>query len=192
MGQHCSCFTERQRRKVQRRSSDDYTMDSESWSTTEEDRFDIDIHSHLQEEIEALEENQGLLRASERFPFHGTAPFNHPENVRLSSTCVEFESRDKHDEGGNCDLADTLNDDVVLDLADILRNYQEATGVIDTGSGDLECIMCLDTFSEVNPKLRTLCNCGMNRTNFHLSCLIEWMQHDPTCPICRTFLYYED
>ncbi|KDO23582.1 hypothetical protein SPRG_10777 [Saprolegnia parasitica CBS 223.65] len=53
----------------------------------------------------------------------------------------------------------------------------EASGVseprssTDTTILELECVMCLDTFSDENPKIRTLCNCGVNRTNFHLACL---------------------
>lgn len=43
-----------------------------------------------------------------------------------------------------------------------------------------------------NPKVRTLCSCGMNRTNFHLSCLLEWTNRDANCPVCRAYLYYED
>lgn len=63
---------------------------------------------------------------------------------------------------------------------------------VDEGEMDLECVMCLDTFSAVNPKVRTLCNCGMNRTNFHMSCLLEWKNRDAKCPVCREYLYYED
>ncbi|RLN93867.1 hypothetical protein BBJ28_00014310 [Nothophytophthora sp. Chile5] len=78
------------------------------------------------------------------------------------------------------------------DLSRLLRSYQEVTGVVDEGQLDLECIMCLDTFSEDNPKVRTLCNCGMNRTNFHLSCLLEWLNRDANCPVCRAYLFFED
>ncbi|TYZ69210.1 hypothetical protein PybrP1_011921 [[Pythium] brassicae (nom. inval.)] len=75
---------------------------------------------------------------------------------------------------------------------DVLRSYQEVTGVVDEGERDLECVMCLDTFSSLNPKVRTLCNCGMNRTNFHMSCLLEWKNRAAKCPVCREYLYYED
>lgn len=133
MGQHCSCFTERQRRKSQHRSSDDYTMDSESWSTTEEDGFDVDVHNHVQEAIESVEENQGLLRAIERLSYHDNMLFNRNESIRPSSICVELKTRDCESEGRKCELTETLRDNVVLNLADILRNYQEATGVVREG-----------------------------------------------------------
>jgi hypothetical protein len=47
-------------------------------------------------------------------------------------------------------------------------------------------------FVQDNPKVRTLCNCGMNRTNFHMSCLLEWLNRDRNCPVCREYLFYED
>ncbi|GLD96996.1 hypothetical protein PINS_up005679 [Pythium insidiosum] len=74
----------------------------------------------------------------------------------------------------------------------LLRSYQRVTGVVDHGQLDLECVMCLDTFSDDNPKVRSLCNCGVNRTNFHLSCLLEWLDRDPNCPVCRAYLFYEE
>ncbi|OQR97725.1 hypothetical protein ACHHYP_10098 [Achlya hypogyna] len=57
---------------------------------------------------------------------------------------------------------------------------------------ELECVMCLDTFSDDNPKIRTLCNCGVNRTNFHLACLYEWVDRDKSCPVCRAVLFFEE
>ncbi|OQS00583.1 hypothetical protein THRCLA_05921 [Thraustotheca clavata] len=62
----------------------------------------------------------------------------------------------------------------------------------DTTLVELECVMCLDNFSDDNPKIRTLCNCGVNRTNFHLSCLYEWVERDRNCPVCRAVLYFEE
>ena len=34
--------------------------------------------------------------------------------------------------------------------------------------------------------------CGINRTNFHMSCLLEWLNRDANCPVCRKYLYFED
>ncbi|CAI5712520.1 unnamed protein product [Hyaloperonospora brassicae] len=78
------------------------------------------------------------------------------------------------------------------ELQRLLHSYQEATGVIDEGQLELECIVCLGTFSVDDPKVRTLCMCGMNRTNFHMSCLLEWLNRDANCPVCREYLYFED
>ncbi|ETV99279.1 hypothetical protein H310_08017 [Aphanomyces invadans] len=76
--------------------------------------------------------------------------------------------------------------DAYMPLAAPSANVEVADGV------ELECVMCLDTFDAGNPRIRTLCNCGMNRTNFHLSCLLEWTNRDSTCPVCRENLFFEE
>lgn len=64
-----------------------------------------------------------------------------------------------------------------------------------------ECIICLDTFSPENPIMPTLCRCGANRSKFHYSCLLQWLEKQrandpsrqmPKCPACESTLYFEE
>ena len=57
---------------------------------------------------------------------------------------------------------------------------------------DSECVICMEGFETSNPKMLTLCNCGMNKTLFHYSCLLEWTQKTDTCPSCRHELLWEE
>jgi hypothetical protein len=54
-----------------------------------------------------------------------------------------------------------------------------------------ECIICLEEFTIDNPKVRTLCQCGENRTNFHYPCLLYWLDQKDTCPTCSSHLYFQ-
>jgi hypothetical protein len=57
-----------------------------------------------------------------------------------------------------------------------------------------ECLICLDNFTINNPLTLTLCSCGMNKTNFHLPCLLLWIEKNGkiVCPICNGNLYFEE
>jgi len=55
-----------------------------------------------------------------------------------------------------------------------------------------ECVICLEFFSRENPEMHTLCGCGANKTSFHYSCLLLWMEKDNHCPACRGKLYFEE
>lgn len=58
-----------------------------------------------------------------------------------------------------------------------------------------ECVICLGEFDSANPLIPTLCNCGENRTHFHLPCLLAWIdknKNEATCPSCGGPLYFEE
>ncbi|CAL5381985.1 unnamed protein product [Camellia sinensis] len=42
------------------------------------------------------------------------------------------------------------------------------------------CPTCLEEYDAENPKIITKCN-----HDFHLSCILEWMERSDTCPICN-------
>ncbi|KAK9668105.1 hypothetical protein RND81_13G035800 [Saponaria officinalis] len=42
-----------------------------------------------------------------------------------------------------------------------------------------DCPICLEEYTEENPKLLTRCE-----HNFHLCCILEWMERSDTCPVC--------
>ncbi|GMI51002.1 hypothetical protein TeGR_g4960, partial [Tetraparma gracilis] len=65
-------------------------------------------------------------------------------------------------------------------------------GVVDKTDASEECVICMEGFDEGNPKMLTLCNCGMNKTNFHYSCLLQWTEKNSSCPSCRHELLWEE
>uniref|UniRef100_A0A6U0WDD7 RING-type domain-containing protein n=1 Tax=Pinguiococcus pyrenoidosus TaxID=172671 RepID=A0A6U0WDD7_9STRA len=55
-----------------------------------------------------------------------------------------------------------------------------------------ECVICMDEFTEKNPEVPVLCDCGVNKTHFHYHCLLEWMQHRNFCPVCRGSIFFQE
>ncbi|KAG1688044.1 hypothetical protein DVH05_004454 [Phytophthora capsici] len=203
MGQHCSCLEHPP--KYQRRQSDDLdTVDMERGEDDSDQELEVIVDS---------QESHGLLGARPRTNSVGRSNqrgvLKRTGSVIAAGAMVDVDRNDEEEEEKETEeqyMRRTLSMGLMgLDanhhltpsprpeeLSRLLRSYQEVTGVVDEGQLDLECIMCLDTFSENNPKVRTLCNCGMNRTNFHMSCLLEWLNRDANCPVCREYLFFED
>ncbi|KAJ4899660.1 RING/U-box superfamily protein [Raphanus sativus] len=42
-----------------------------------------------------------------------------------------------------------------------------------------ECPICLEEYETENPRLLTKC-----RHDFHLACILEWMERSEACPVC--------
>jgi Ring finger domain len=55
-----------------------------------------------------------------------------------------------------------------------------------------ECVICMEPFDASNPRMPTLCNCGVNKTYFHLPCLYQWIEQSMECPSCRTKITWEE
>ncbi|KAI2488629.1 hypothetical protein MHU86_25683 [Fragilaria crotonensis] len=55
-----------------------------------------------------------------------------------------------------------------------------------------ECLICLEGFSQDNPRIPTLCGCGTNRTYLHLPCLYQWKEQSQECPVCRQLITWEE
>ena len=63
---------------------------------------------------------------------------------------------------------------------------------LDVRQSEPECVICMEGFTDSDPKMLTLCECGVNKTCFHYSCLLQWVSRDPSCPACRKELMWEE
>lgn len=197
MGLRCSCL--KHSHKYQRRRSDD--LDSLDMEQGDDDS---------DHELEVLVKAHELLGASPSSSSDewGRRKGGLKRNGSFAGAAIMAEGNRRRDEEENEEKVMHRSPDLRLmgrdtdyhltslprpeELSRLLRSYQEITGIIDEGQLDLECIMCLETFSKDNPRVRTLCNCGINRSNFHTSCLLEWLNRDVNCPVCRDYLFFED
>ena len=95
--------------------------------------------------------------------------------------------------GGEKTLMQSLNSDKLIlpgsDLQQAIALSMEGTKL---QPGISECVICMDVFDEFNPIMLTLCGCGMNKTQFHYNCLLEWISKDTNCPACRDELLWEE
>lgn len=68
---------------------------------------------------------------------------------------------------------------------------------------DDECVICMETFTPENPRMPTLCGCGLNKTYFHLPCLYQWIDRNSRrnnhsknggrdCPTCGQILTWQE
>lgn len=61
-----------------------------------------------------------------------------------------------------------------------------------SSTDEIECVICLDTFSEENPMIPTLCACGESKSFFHYQCLYAWLEKSSKCPTCGASLYFQE
>lgn len=50
-----------------------------------------------------------------------------------------------------------------------------------------DCPICLEEYSEENPKMVTKCE-----HDFHLCCILEWMERSETCPVCDKEVVFDE
>lgn len=56
-----------------------------------------------------------------------------------------------------------------------------------------ECLLCLEPFHAADPKVHSLCRCGVNKNSFHLGCLNQWniKAGKSFCVMCDEELFFE-
>uniref|UniRef100_A0A7S0G020 RING-type E3 ubiquitin transferase n=1 Tax=Rhodosorus marinus TaxID=101924 RepID=A0A7S0G020_9RHOD len=59
--------------------------------------------------------------------------------------------------------------------------------VFDLRDGEDVCPTCLEEYTDSNPRIDTACE-----HQFHLSCILEWYDRNPHCPICARRMEFAD
>jgi hypothetical protein len=83
------------------------------------------------------------------------------------------------------------------------HNYNATTDTADTTNTNTntsllqyedECVICMESFDQNNPRMPTSCGCGLNKTYFHLPCLYHWIEQSSgrECPSCRKTLIWQE
>lgn len=57
---------------------------------------------------------------------------------------------------------------------------------------DDECVICMEGFTDENPRIPTLCDCGENKACFHLPCLYQWIAKSKNCPVCAAKIVWQE
>lgn len=83
-------------------------------------------------------------------------------------------------------------DQLVLPGSAVQKAVALSLSGLDVGQSEPECVICMEGFTTSDPKMLTLCECGVNKTCFHYSCLLRWTERDSTCPACRKELLWEE
>ncbi len=57
-----------------------------------------------------------------------------------------------------------------------------------------ECVICLDDFTDENPRMPTICSCGIGLAGFHKQCLKRWLAKRGACvcPSCDQPIFFEE
>ena len=86
----------------------------------------------------------------------------------------------------------TINNEGVVLPGSALQKAMAFAISNDLKSQEDECVICMETFDETNPRMPTMCGCGENKTYFHLPCLYQWIEQSRNCPSCRKKLHWQE
>ncbi|KAK6783346.1 hypothetical protein RDI58_021143 [Solanum bulbocastanum] len=97
-----------------------------------------------------------------------------------SADAAEAVDKDKKESEGNVQTAD-IQLDAIKEVEDELEKSDELkkSNVLVLLPPQEECPICLEEYDAENPKMSTKCE-----HQFHLSCILEWMERSDTCPVC--------
>lgn len=92
------------------------------------------------------------------------------------------------------DIPTLAEDEVVMPGSELQKKMSEKLKEMGycAESEEDECLMCMEGFDESNPRMPTLCGCGVNKTYFHLPCLLNYVQQNPCCPVCNEKITWEE
>jgi Ring finger domain len=92
------------------------------------------------------------------------------------------------------DLPCTINADEIVLPGSVIQHQMAQQMILSANvqTNVEECVICMEPFDASNPRMPTLCSCGVNKTYFHLPCLYQWIEQSMECPSCRTKITWEE
>ncbi|KAF3333963.1 E3 ubiquitin-protein ligase [Carex littledalei] len=115
--------------------------------------------------------SESLLRSSSiKFGSLGTMVEERCFSSSVKKVVLDDEVANKDDEVANED--DEVANEVQL-------------GDSGSSSEDEDCPICLEEYTEENPRMFLQCN-----HDFHLGCIYEWMERSQACPVCAKVMLF--
>ncbi|XP_010456296.1 PREDICTED: probable E3 ubiquitin-protein ligase RHB1A [Camelina sativa] len=87
--------------------------------------------------------------------------------------------------GSDCKTQDTS--DIISPRKSDFSNQKGWKKLVDEEEEDECCPICFEDYDGENPRLTTKCE-----HDFHLSCLLEWIERSDSCPICDKEVVFDD
>ncbi|XP_074557174.1 putative E3 ubiquitin-protein ligase RHB1A [Curcuma longa] len=119
-----------------------------------------------------------------------------PFDVGLTSSQVVFQDIGSHGTKTDQTIEETNDNFEILNCKskiDSDHNSPKVTEdevskpIISTADEEDVCPICLEEYDSGNPRIRTRC-----QHDFHLSCILEWMERSDTCAICDQITTIDD
>ncbi|XP_050117212.1 uncharacterized protein LOC126594962 isoform X2 [Malus sylvestris] len=175
MGSACSCF----------RSKDPIEDNNGDNASNGDVGFTQNLYNKIEKYRASISSwrRDNLVNSSNEVADASSIPDGAPQVAQSGTTTVEVQVV-------QAPLQEGLNEGLIYqnpnESLKKSSSGKEATGLMyiyDLLERGEECPTCLEEYTTENPKITVECS-----HHYHLSCIFEWMERSPTCPICSRLM----